>query len=143
MGHWPLDRIIKRHLKVSMFFYYKKKKQSTVPTVEINELFFIELENWQLTWTEDVSNVQPCKWENLVINNTTHFFFIWVFFHNHSRITGLQGKWEGISLTPHYHFHGLHKHLDISLAITAESLSLYIGSSRTRTRNLWFPSASS
>ena len=30
-------------------------------------------------------------------------------------------KGEGISLTPHYHFHPLHKQLDISWAITAES----------------------
>ena len=64
------------------------------------------------------------------------FFFIWVFFHVHSRITGLQGKGEGISLTPHYHFHSLHRHLDISWAITAESSPLHIPSSRTRTRNL-------
>ena len=35
----------------------------------------------------------------LIINN--YIFFIWVFFHNHSRITGLQWKREGISLTPH------------------------------------------
>ena len=27
------------------------------------------------------------------------FFSMWVFFHNHSRITRLQGKGEGISLT--------------------------------------------
>ena len=27
----------------------------------------------------------------------------------------------GISLTPHYHFHPLHRHLDINRAITAES----------------------
>ena len=33
------------------------------------------------------------------------FFSIWVFFHEHSQITGLQGKGEGISLTPHHHFH--------------------------------------
>ena len=33
-----------------------------------------------------------------------------------------------ISLTPHYHFHPLHKHLDISHAITAESAPLHIGS---------------
>ena len=66
---------------------------------------------------------------------------IWVFFHDHSRITGLQGKREGISLAPHYHFHPPHRHLDISRAITAESSPLHIGSSRTRTRNLWFPSA--
>ena len=29
-------------------------------------------------------------------------FFYWVFFHDHSRITKLQGKADGISLTPHY-----------------------------------------
>ena len=34
-----------------------------------------------------------------------YIFSIWVFFHEHSRITGLQGKEEGISLTPRYHFH--------------------------------------
>ena len=65
--------------------------------------------------------------------NLTIYFSIWVFFHNHSRITGLQGKGEGISLTPHYHFHPLHKHLDNSRAITAESSPLHIGSRRTRT----------
>ena len=49
---------------------------------------------------------------------------------------------EGIPLTHHYHFHPPHRHLDISRAITAESSSPYIGSSRTRTGNLWFPSVS-
>ena len=75
-------------------------------------------------------------------NRVIILFSILVFFHEHSRITGLQGKEEGISLTPHYHFHPLHKHLDISQAINAVSSSLHIASSRTRTRNLWFPSAS-
>ena len=70
------------------------------------------------------------------------FFSIWVFCYDHSWITGLQGKGEGISLTPHYHFHPLHKHLDISRAITAESSPSLIGGSRTQTRNPWFPSAS-
>ena len=70
------------------------------------------------------------------------FFSIWIFFHEHSRITGLQGKEEGIFLTPHYRFHPLHRHLGISRAITAESLPLRIASSRTLTENLWFPSAS-
>ena len=50
-----------------------------------------------------------------------YFFSIWVFFHKHSRITGLQGKEEGISLFPQYHFHPLHRQLDISRATTAES----------------------
>ena len=70
------------------------------------------------------------------------FFSIWVFFHNHSRITRLQSKGKGISLTRHYHFHLLHRHLDISWAITAESLPLHIGSSWTRTGIFWFLSAS-
>ena len=54
------------------------------------------------------------------------FFSIWVFFHEHSRFAGQQGKGEAISLTPLYHFHPLHRHLDISLEITAESLPLHI-----------------
>ena len=45
------------------------------------------------------------------------FFSIWVFFHEHSRFTGQQGKGEGIFLTPLYHFQPLHRHLDISRAI--------------------------
>ena len=74
--------------------------------------------------------------------DTKSFFFpIWVFFHEHSRITGRQEKGEGISLTPHYHFPLLHGRLDISRAITAESSPLHIANSRTRTGNLWFPSA--
>ena len=42
--------------------------------------------------------------------NDFFFFSILVFFHEHSRMTGLQGKGEGISLTPHYHFHPLYRH---------------------------------
>ena len=81
---------------------------------------------WDLTWR---------------FLETLHFFFFFnslrVFFHDHSRITGVQGKGEDISLTPHYRFRSLHRHLDISRAITAESSPLHI-----RTGNLWFPSAS-
>ena len=68
----------------------------------------------------------------------SYFFSIWVFFHKHSRIIGLQGKGEGISLTPQYHFHPLHRHLDISLPITAETSPLHIASSRTYTGNFGF-----
>ena len=75
------------------------------------------------------------------------YLFIYLFFYlgflsrtftNHRTA----GEGEGISLTPHYHFHPLHRHLDINRAITAESSPLHIASSRTRTGNLWFPSAS-
>ena len=60
------------------------------------------------------------------VGTLSFFFFYWVFFHDHSRITGLQGKEEGIFLTPHYHFYPLHRHLDISWAITVESSLLHI-----------------
>ena len=63
------------------------------------------------------------------------FYSIWIFYCNHSWITGLQGKGEGISLTPHCHFHPVHRHLDISWAITAESSPLHIASSRTGNSN--------
>ena len=42
-------------------------------------------------------------------------------------------KREVISLTPYYNFHPLHRHLDISRAITEESLPLHIGSCRAQT----------
>ena len=67
---------------------------------------------------------------------------IWIFFHNHWRITGLQGKGEGISLTPHYHFHPLHIHFYISRAIITESSALHLASYRTRTGNPLLPNAS-
>ena len=69
-------------------------------------------------------------------------FSIWVFFHEHLRFTGPQGKGEAISLSVLNHFHPLHRHLDISRAITAESSPLHIGSSRNRTGNLCLTSTS-
>ena len=49
------------------------------------------------------------------------FFSIWVFFHEHSRFTGQQGKGQATSLTPLSHFHQFHRHLEINWAITAET----------------------
>ena len=104
--------------------------------------------NLRLDWVTIYWYLQPhpdVPWKYIVnvvfhpcvrYNNNNNFFSIWVFFRNHSRSTGLQGKREGISLTPHYHFNPLHRHLDISRAITAKSSPLHIGSSRTRTGNL-------
>ena len=74
--------------------------------------------------------------------NPDNYIFLSGFFSTTILFTGLQGKGEGISLTPHYHFHPLHRHLDISRAITAESSPLRVASTRTRSGNLWFPSAS-
>ena len=64
------------------------------------------------------------------------FFSIWVFFHEHSRFTGQQGKGEAVSLTPLYYLHPLHRQFHISWAIAAEESPLRIASRRTQTRNL-------
>ena len=53
-------------------------------------------------------------------------FPIWVFFQEHSRLTGQQGNGEGICLTLLYHVHPLHRHLDFSREITAEGSPLHI-----------------
>ena len=47
-------------------------------------------------------------------------------------------KEEAIYLTPFYHFHPLHRHLNITRATTAESLPLCIASTGTQSGNLWF-----
>ena len=73
------------------------------------------------------------------------FFFVFSFgvsFHEHSRITEMQGKWEDIPLTPQFHFHLLYSHLDFSRAITADSSPLHIANSQTQTGNLRLPGAS-
>ena len=63
------------------------------------------------------------------------FFSIWVFFHDHSWFTGQQEKGEVLSITPLYHFHTLHWHLDINRVITAGSSPLHTASSWTKTGN--------
>ena len=50
-----------------------------------------------------------------------YIFSIWVYFHEYSQFIGHQEKGEATSSTPLCHFHSLHKHLDISWAIIAES----------------------
>ena len=70
-----------------------------------------------------------------ILTSCSSVFFFVGFFHEHSRSTGLQGKWEVISVTLHYHSDPLYRHLDISWAITAESLPLHIAGSWTRTAN--------
>ena len=85
------------------------------------------------------TSVGECIFRDL---RSEFFFSILVFFHEHSQFTGQQGKGEGIYFTPLNHFHSLHRHVDMIQAITAESSSLHIASSRARSGNLWFPSAS-
>ena len=68
-----------------------------------------------------------------------HFFYLSGFLSRTFTSHWTQEKGEGISLIPHYNFHLLYRRLGISRAITAESSPLYIASSRTQTKNLFFP----
>ena len=54
---------------------------------------------------------------------STFFLSFWLYFHEHSRFTGQQGKGEPISLTCLYYFQPLQRHLDISWEIIAEKNS--------------------
>ena len=55
------------------------------------------------------------------------FFFLSGFFLTNIHDSGQQGKGETIFVTPLCHFHPLHRHLDISRAITVESSPLEPG----------------
>ena len=80
------------------------------------------------------------KWLRQFSGN--YFFFFYLGFLSRTfMIHRIAGEGEAISLTPLYHLHLLHRHLDISPAITAESSPLHIASSWTRTENFCFPSA--
>ena len=77
---------------------------------------------------------------NFLNKGLQHIYFLTFFFSFYlgflSRtftIHRQQGQGEAISLSPLYHFHPLHRHLDISRAINAGSSPLHIASSRTRT----------
>ena len=95
-------------------------------------------------WYRPISQeVKAMKFGQLI----EFFFFFLIFlsgfsFTNIHDLRDSRRKGEAIYLTPLYHFHALHRHLDISRAITAKSSPQRIASSRTRTGNLWFPSAS-
>ena len=70
------------------------------------------------------------------------FFSVWVFLHEHSGFTEQQGKRKAIPAALLYLLHLLHKHLDNSQTITAESSLLHKPPSWTRTENLCFSSRS-
>ena len=58
------------------------------------------------------------------------FFFLSAFsFTNIHDLQDSRGTGKALSLTPLYHFHPVHRHLDVSLEITAEISLLHISSS--------------
>ena len=66
-----------------------------------------------------------------------YFFYVGILSRTFT-IRRTAGGGEAITVTPVYHFHPLHKILDISRAITSP---LHIARSRTQTGNFLFPSA--
>ena len=62
----------------------------------------------------------------IMIKRKITFFFYLGFLSSTSWFARQQGKGESIYLTPLYHFHPLHRDLDISREITAESSPLHI-----------------
>ena len=82
--------------------------------------------------------IRNCNFYHSEIADFFFFFFYQGFLSQPFTNHGTAGEGEGISLATYYHFHPLHRYLDISRENTAESSLLH---SRTRTRNLWFPSA--
>ena len=105
------------------------------------------------------------------VANIYIYIYIYIFQYGFSFTTihepqDCKGRGRAFLLAPHYHFHPLHRHLDTSRAITADSsllhrgsraitadssllhrgsraitALLHRGSSRTQTGNLWFRSA--
>ena len=76
------------------------------------------------------------------ICNIFFFFFYLGFLSRTFTIHGTAGEGGGYLFNSSLPLPPLHRHSDISRAITAESSPLRIADSRTRTGNLWFPSAS-
>ena len=66
------------------------------------------------------------------------FFSIWLSFHKYSQFKGQQVNEDAISLNPFYHYQPLHRSLEISPVIAAESLHMRIAGIRTRTGNLLY-----
>ena len=129
-------RILRR--KFTLTYYIKKELAVNWVKYLPWSIYLDNMKCWKMKKESSCGNPHL----RFVMEKKQFFFSMWVFFHEHSRFTGQHGKGEGIYLTPLYHFHPLPRHLDISQAITAESSPLHIASSRTRTGNLWLPSAS-
>ena len=128
------------YISLIMTLYYKTRQilLQNVTTILLKNAtkVYTKMRQFFLSQNATVSLQNPIFITKCLGTETKHCFFIWVFFHKHSRFAGQQGKDEAISLTPLYHFHLLHIHLDITGVITAESSSLHVAGSRTWTEKL-------
>ena len=99
---------------------------------------FRKEKQFDVKYSSDVINHEPLMWS--MISILFFFFFVsWFSFTSIHESQECRGRGEGISLIAQYQFRLLHRHLDSYWAIPAKRSLLHIASSRTRTRNLWFP----
>ena len=105
-------------------------------------IMFLKLANAHMFGSNSIKIKLTHNWNKVICKIHFSSFFFFSFyrgfiswpFTNHN--TAKENE-EGITVIPHYHFHPLHRQLDISWVITAERRSpLHIGSSWTQT---WEP----
>ena len=132
----------------TIIFLYLRMKNTTEKWPLIHQYFQAKLQKKNfladlITYTEEIlsgklhfCSVQiACRCLKVMWD----FFFYDGFLSRTFTIHRTAGKGQGISLTPLYRYHPLHRQLDVSRAITTDS-PLHIASNLTRTGNLWFPS---
>ena len=102
MGH-----ILKTKQKSNHVFFHETTQIITMKTKMKRKIDYIgaaKIDQVQ-TWTQ-IQEIKKCL--------CIYFFFYLAFFSRTFTNHRTAGEAEGISLTPHYHFHPLHRHLDIS-----------------------------
>ena len=132
----------------TIIFLYLRMKNTTEKWPLIHQYFQAKLQKKNfladlITYTEEILSgrlhfctVQiACRCLKVMWD----FFFYDGFLSRTFTIHRTAGKGQGISLTPLYRYHPLHRQLDVSRVITTDS-PLHIASNLTRTGNLWFPS---
>ena len=82
-------------------------------------------------------------YESLFLHVVKHNLLFLSFFLSGFSFTNIHdsqdSRWKGrLLLSPFYHFHPLHRHLDISWVIAAETPPLRIAGSRNWTWKLWY-----
>ena len=112
-------------------------------TMKISALLFFDFW-WNFIWALELCldvNSWFLKISHTFYEKRWFLVFFWFPFTNIHNSQDNREKGNAF-LTSLYHFHSLHRQLDISLAITAAYSPLHIASCRIRTGNIWFPRAS-
>ena len=125
---WNFAKFAGKHLSWCLFFIKLMARAGTLLERDSSTVFSAFCEFSKISrrtfWRTALGNPW-CFLLFVSFSQINEGFFsvsLWVFFHEHSRFT----EQNGISVTPLYHFHSLHRHLHISRVITAEWSSFHI-----------------